>query len=467
MDTSGRSGLTRRGFCLSGMAAMAAPLAGPAAAAGVATLEARPGRLQLAPAGYPETEVWGYDGRSPGPVLRARQGDRFARRLVNRLPAPTTVHWHGLRIDNAMDGVPGLTQPAVQPGESFDYAFDLPDAGTYWYHAHEKSTEQVARGLYGVFVVEEPEPPEVDGDEVLVLDDWRLDPETAQIAAHFEAPHDRSHAGRIGNLTTTNGAFDLSRPVRRHERLRLRLVNAANARIFVLALDGLEGWTVALDGMPLAAPEPVTGQFLLGPGQRADLIVNVTAAEGAAAHLVSVERGEGYAQVSFPVSGSAAARPRPAPAPLPPNPRQDVPGLADARRTRLHMQGGAMGWLDAAVLDGRRMGVRHLAAANQFWAFNSIVGRTETPLLKADRGETVQLEIRNDTAFPHAMHLHGMHFREVLGNGGLGPLRDTLLSRAGETREIAFVADNPGDWLLHCHMLSHAAAGMSTWLRVA
>jgi FtsP/CotA-like multicopper oxidase with cupredoxin domain len=130
-----------------------------AAAGGVPLLEARPGRAQLAPAAYPDTEVWGYDGRSPGPVLRAHQGARFARRLVNRLPAPTTVHWPGLRIDNAMVAVPGLTQTAVRPGDSFDYAFDLPDAGTYWYHAHEKSTEQVARGLYGAFEIEEAEPP--------------------------------------------------------------------------------------------------------------------------------------------------------------------------------------------------------------------------------------------------------------------------------------------------------------------
>jgi FtsP/CotA-like multicopper oxidase with cupredoxin domain len=121
----------------------------------------------------------------------------------------------------------------------------------------------------------------VDRDEVLVLDGWRLDPETVQIAAGFEAPHDLSHGGRIGNLTTTKGSFDLSRPVRRHERLRLRLVNAANARIFVLGLDGLEGWTVALDGMPLVAPEPVAEPFPLGPGQRADLIVDVTAEAGA------------------------------------------------------------------------------------------------------------------------------------------------------------------------------------------
>lgn len=107
-----------------------------------------------------------------------------------------------------------------------------------------------------------------------------------------------------------------------------------------------------------------------------------------------------------------------------------------------------------------------LVDANEFWAFNGVVGKTETPLLQAGRGQTVRLTIDNDTFFPHAMHLHGMHFREVARNGETGPLRDTLLMLRGEVREIAFVADNPGDWLLHCHMLSHAASGVMTWLRV-
>ena len=92
---------------------------------------------------------------------------------------------------------------------------------------------------------------------------------------------------------------------------------------------------------------------------------------------------------------------------------------------------------------------------------------TEKPLASLSRGETARVEIYNDTSFPHAMHLHGMHFREVLEGGEVGPLRDTLLMFGGETREIAFVADNPGKWLFHCHMLSHAASGMMTWLEVA
>ena len=114
--------------------------------------------VQLAPPDYPKTRIWGYDGQMPGTLIRVKQGDRIMRRFVNDLPQASSVHWHGLRIDNAMDGVAGLTQDAVPPGGTFDYDFTAHDAGTYWYHAHNRSMEQVARGLYGALIVEEAEP---------------------------------------------------------------------------------------------------------------------------------------------------------------------------------------------------------------------------------------------------------------------------------------------------------------------
>ena len=140
--------------------------------------------------------------------------------------------------------------------------------------------------------------------------------------------------------------------------------------------------------------------------------------------------------------------------------------MEKAVTARLNMQGGAMGTLDAATLDGERKSFRQLVEANQFWSFNGTIGMTDTPLVSVPVGETIKLEIYNDTSFPHAMHLHGMHFREVTKDAALGPFRDTLLMLGGETRTIAFVADNPGKWLFHCHMLSHAASGMMTWLEV-
>lgn len=431
-----------------------------------AELAAQVARLQLLPEGYPETEVWGYDGTIPGPEIRLAQGARVQRRLVNDLPQPTSVHWHGIRIDNAMDGVSGLTQEAVEPGGHFDYDFAVPDAGTYWYHSHNRSWEQVARGLRGALIVEEAEAPEVDREEVLILDDWLMDPDSGQIDDNFDHPMMMSHGGRTGNFITTNGRYNLSIPARRHERLRLRLINAANARIFPLALSGLEGWIVALDGMPLPEPRPVTETLVLGPAQRADLIVDVTAEEGETADLVQQTEGEALSQVAFPVSGSAGAARRPAPGALPPNPNMHRPDLAKARKLRLVMSGGAMGGMRSAMLDGSRKSFRELMAAGQFWALNDTAGMPEAPLAELSLGEPVRMALVNETVFPHAMHLHGMHFREVGGDGALGPMRDTLLVGGQESREIAFVADNPGDWLFHCHMLSHAASGMTTWMRV-
>ena len=137
--------------------------------------------------------------------------------------------------------------------------------------------------------------------------------------------------------------------------------------------------------------------------------------------------------------------------------------LQDATTLSLSMEGGAMGRLSSASLGGEIKPMGELVQAGYFWSFNGKVdGIDGEPFARLDRGQNVRLKMVNDTVFPHAMHLHGMHFHEVAEDGTLGPLRDTTLLERGETREVAFVADNPGQWLLHCHMLSHAASGMMT-----
>jgi FtsP/CotA-like multicopper oxidase with cupredoxin domain len=429
-----------------------------------ATLRATKGTARLVPGGYPETPIWGYDGRTPGPVLRLRQGERLIRRFVNELPQASTIHWHGIRIANAMDGVPGLTQTATPPKKSFLCDFVAPDAGTYWYHPHNRTWEQMARGLYGALIVDEPNPPKIDRDEVLLIDDWRLTRDAA-IAEDFGAMMDWSHAGRIGNWITVNGVSDLAFPVRHGERLRLRLVNTANARIFVLGLKGLRGWVVALDGQPLARPVPA-GRMTLAPAQRIDLIVDLESAPGSTANLISFERNGQISLAAFNIAGEARGARLPAPAALPANPVPAPGPLDDARRATLHMTGGAMGGMGGTMMGGRMMGMRALVDGGKVWAFNGQADIPKEPLVTASRGETVRLKMINDTAWQHGMHLHGHHFRKLGADGRLGPLRDTLLMRRGETVEIVFVADNPGDWLLHCHMLEHSAGGMKTWLRV-
>lgn len=364
-----------------------------------------------------------------------------------------------------MDGVPGLTQDAVETGASFDYSFSVPDAGTYWYHAHNQSMEQVARGLYGPLIVEEAAAPDVDHDLVLMLDDWRLDPETAQITDDFDNGHDLSHAGRLGNIITVNGSLDPRVQARRNDRLRLRLINASNARIFDLNLDGLSGWIVALDGMPLEAPIPLSGAFPIAPAQRIDLVVDVVAG-GDTASLVSVERDGAFGIVRFDIDEPLAPAPRQGVAALPPNPLPVIEDVSSAPLHRMSLQGGAMRWLDNARIGDTELSGQELAQLGRFWALNGYAERPTDPFLDARTGGLHRIEFVNETVFPHAMHLHGHHFRLIQPDGSLGPWRDTVLVDRGQTRQIALVADNPGDWLLHCHMLGHAASGMMSWFRV-
>lgn len=456
--------ITRRGFC-AGLAAAA--VARPVSAA-PARLTAQNASVQLAPEGYGATPVWSYDGTIPGPMLRYRQGDHLTRQLVNQLDVPTSVHWHGIRIDNAMDGVAGLTQDAVKPGGTFDYDFALPDAGTYWYHAHTNSMEQVARGLSGALIVDEPDAPDVDRDEVLVLGDWLLDPDTGRFAEPFAHPMMMSHGGRTGNLVGVNGRYDFRLEAKQNERLRLRLINTANARIFSLRLQGMQGWTVALDGMPLDTPMAVDDEITLAPAQRVDLIVDVTADEGTPAGLLMWQQNDSWeALVEVTVTGQSARAARPAPAALPPNPGMALPSLAEARALEMVMEGGAMAGMDSATHNGEHLDFRALIDRGQFWALSGQAGRSDTPFASLSRGEAVRVKLINRTVFPHGMHLHGMHFREVRADGTFGPMRDTILSIPNELLDIAFVADNPGKWLVHCHMLAHAASGMTTWINVA
>ncbi len=426
-------------------------------------LTAAPTSIQLASPEYAQTPVWAYNGNTPGPVLRYRQGETLNRLLVNNLPQPTTIHWHGIRLPNGMDGVPNMTQAPVDTGGGqFRYVFDLPDAGTYWYHPHAKSEEQLGRGLYGALIIDEKDQAAweiesgVEDDQVLVLDDWRLT-QNASLSEPFGHRHDRSHGGRIGNWITANALAEWRYPVHAGKRFRLRLINTANARIFSLRSEGLGAWVIALDGMPLADPTPVD-QILLGPAQRVDLVIDITA-EAGEAMLISEERDGGYAVATFPVTevGSSTAH-RGKPAPLPGNTVPAISDLARAKTIDLLMEGGAM--------SGGASLTREMIDAGMFWTFNGKAHMQIDPLIEAERGETVRIRMNNQTRWPHSMHLHGHHFQKVKETG-VGPLRDTILMEPGESFDIAFVADNPGDWMMHCHMLGHQAAGMMTWIKVS
>lgn len=437
------------------------------------TLVAAPARVPLVGGPHADTEVWTYGGTLPGPEIRVKQGERLRVRVENRLAEDTTVHWHGIRVPNAMDGVPGLTQKPILPGETFLYEFDCPDAGTYWYHPHQRSSEQVGRGLAGALIVEEPAPPDVDRDVTWVLGDWRL-LKDASISGDFGHMRDISHNGRIGNTVTVNGRVRESFPVRAGERLRLRLINAANARIFGLEFGGHKPMIVALDGQPVDPHEPEGGRLVLGPAMRADLVIDMTGRPGERFAVIdNFYSAQRYRLIDL-VYGSEAALPRKpgaAFARLPSNPLAE-PDLAQAERHDVILGGGMMGQMHSAMMHGRVTDMRTLMRNGLIWAINGVAatGHIHDPVLTCARGRTYVLRLVNETAWHHPMHLHGHFFRVLSVNGQ--PTRhrewlDTVMVNPREEAEIAFVADNPGDWMFHCHILEHQAGGMMSVIRVA
>ncbi|HEX6979142.1 MAG TPA: multicopper oxidase family protein [Alphaproteobacteria bacterium] len=474
--------VTRRDVLTGVLAAAASGMVGRALAGqgrAERRLTAAPARVALVGSDRPETAVWAYDGEVPGPVLRFRQGERVRIVVENRLPGETTVHWHGLRVPNAMDGVPHLTQPPIPPGGQFVYEFDLPDAGTFWYHPHVRSHEQVERGLAGAFIVEERTPPDVDRDIVWVIDDWRLTPE-AEIAPDFDAFFDASHAGRLGNTVTVNGRLPTALAVRRNERLRLRLVNVSNARILGLVFEGHVPTVIALDGQPVAPHAPAGGRIVLGPAMRADIVLDMTAEPGRSYAVLDTFYPNGaYRLTDITYEKSAPVRPRPltAAVALPANPIP-APELDRAERHTIEFGGGMM---DPKLMRAMQAGslsqadvaaVRERMRAGRIWTINgqSVLGHAHEPLLTLRRGRSYVLALRNETAWHHPMHLHGTAFHVVSRNGRpllRRVLQDTILMAPGETAEIAFVADEPGDWMFHCHILEHQAAGMMGTFRIS
>jgi FtsP/CotA-like multicopper oxidase with cupredoxin domain len=436
-------------------------------------LVARPARHQLIEAPAPPTEIWGYDGRAPGPEIRARQGERLRVAVTNQLPAPTTVHWHGIRLPVEMDGVPHAPTPPILPGATFTYDFALQDAGTFWYHPHYDDAEQVGRGLAGALIVEEAEPPPVDRDLVWVLGDWRLDRD-GRIDGDFDNLADMSHAGRLGNVATVNGRTAARLAVRANERLRLRLINAASARIVDLEFAGHRPVVLALDGQPLAAPS-APDRIVLAPGQRADLLLDCPRAPGD--RFAVLDRG------ARPTRGAPAGPYRLAELDyrearrpsvlhdsvvLPANPLPR-PDLAGAVRTRVVLAGGAMGGLAQARLEGEMLDMARLVRRGRAWALNGAVGSShyhfDAPLMTLRQGQTGLLTVVNETAWPHPMHLHGFPVLVLEPDGG-GSWRDTVLLAPGAEAELAFVAERPGAWMFHCHVLEHQAGGMMGFVNV-
>jgi len=432
-------------------------------------LAAFPSNAPLVGGGRPHTSVWTYDGSVPGPVLRVRQGEPVRIVVHNELDQDTTIHWHGIRLPIAMDGVPGISQPPIRPGESFVYAFTPPDAGTFWYHPHANTLEQLGRGLAGPLIVEEMEPPPVDRELIWMIMDWRLGA-NAQIEPGFGNRMEAAMAGRIGNTVTISGIVPSDEPVLTGERVRVRLINAALARIIALRFEGHRPVVVAVDGQPCDPHEPANDRLVLGPAMRVDIVLDMQGELGRRYAVVDdFYDGLGYTLTHFAYDTMASGGRRPADMPLrlPRNPLPE-PDLKSAEQRELVLQGGMMGgggMGDAGDMQGMGRAV---------WAINgmSMTGDGHAgiaPLAMLQTGRSYILRMRNETAWWHPMHLHGHSFRFLRRNGATIPnsiWSDTVLMAPRDAVDVAFVADNLGDWMLHCHVTDHQTAGMMAIVRI-
>jgi FtsP/CotA-like multicopper oxidase with cupredoxin domain len=424
---------------------------------------------QAVTSGGRPVNFWGFNDTVPGPILRYRKGDALNLVVQNDLTVDTAVHWHGVRVPNAMDGVPGVTQHPIKPGATFRYQFPVSDSGTFWYHPHQMSFEQVPRGLYGALIVEEAKPIEVDRELVWLFSDVKVDPNSQQVE-DFGRVLDIANDGRLGNQVLLNGraagaAHEIS--VRAGERLRLRLINAASARIFRLSLPGHVLNVVAHDGQAIT---PYTASEIdLGAGMRVDLVVDCLQAPGSRVVLGNSDRRSRGPLATLVYRDEAPLRAKALGAPMQVQANAlPEPDLKKATDHYIVFQGGMRGSPVIGLVDGKPAKIHEIMEKEKLaWTMNFSAQHEHAlmhdPLLYLDKGEHVLLRMINETDFAHPMHLHGHFFRVIAINGQANPRRewrDTVLMGPRESVDVAFVADNPGEWMFHCHILDHAAGGM-------
>jgi FtsP/CotA-like multicopper oxidase with cupredoxin domain len=325
----------------------------------------------------------------------------------------------------------------------------------------------VPRGLYGALIVEEDKPVPVDREVVWVLSDFKLGVDNQQVE-DFGKVTDFGSGGRLGNTIAINGkaaGAQQKLQLRPNERVRLRLVNAASARILSLDFAGHKPWVISHDGQGVK-PRPLTAPLVLGGGQRTDLILDGTAGSGEFAVWDRRDQGTRLATIAYQGS-PVRAKVLGAPPAIAPN-RILEPDLARATRHFLAFQGGVLGMPAIGTVDGRPQDVKSIMERHGLsWTMNYTAQHEHAlmhePLFHLRKGEHVVVKMLNHTEFEHPMHLHGHFFQVVALNGKLVAerlWRDTVMMAPRAEMDIAFVADNVGEWMLHCHILDHSAGGM-------
>jgi len=399
-----------------------------------------------------------FNGVAPAPVLRAKQGQKLRIKLINKLDQATTIHWHGIRIDNRMDGVPFLTQPPVLPGESFVYEFVTPDAGTFWYHPHINSVEQLSKGMVGLIIVDEQELQPFDADIPLVIKKWRIGDNGEFL--QLSIPRKAARMGTPGTWQTINNKQDPVYDIPAGGAIRLRLANLDNTLTYDLLIDHDNVKYLAYDGMPL---NPIRDQqeYPVGPGMRVDAGLIAPTEVG---KEISIYRTRGSHKEQLCRLRTVASNhpPRTTIPTLPANPIA-LPDVATAE-----LQHFTFDWSGAVSPKGE-------AGKPSFWAINKIPwqglaeGKIPPPLTKLKLGNSYIFELENTSQYHHPIHMHGVVFTVLSSDKReIKPYQaDTVMLGKYETIRIGFVADNPGNWMYHCHLIEHMKTGLMGYISIS
>lgn len=375
-------------------------------------------------------------GDGIGPLIRLRRGDTLAVDLTNALPDPTTIHWHGVAVPEAMDGTTWRFDP-VQPGETFRYTFAVEQPGTFWYHPHFDTARQVDGGLFGALIVDDPDAPTPDDALTLIFD--------RAMEGHDSPGGPAGHGALMAGWRINGAHAPLTHTARGGTVVRVRLINVSSVGYLDLRWPGIRLIAGDQGFLPaLATPE----RIVLGPGDRAE-VEWLVGDEGftISDHPYSLNGGATW-QDPVELLRVEVEDPAPAPAgldwpftgaaPTPDPPYSDI----------------------VYVFAGSDRTGRWFINGEQF---------PDVTVEAVAEGSRPVIEVRNQSPTEHPFHIHGNHF-EVLSLDGEPPphamFEDTLNIPVHGRARLRLLADNPGDWMTHCHILPHAEDGMMTVLRV-
>lgn len=403
-------------------------------------------------------EVWTYNGTVPGEEIRVVEGDDVRVNLKNELNEPVTIHFHGVDLPNKMDGVAGVTQDGVQPGESFTYEFSADDPGTYWYHSHQDSAEQVDKGLYGAFIVK-PDTKEYDAEHTLILDEWNMDNSSGGMMGGMMSGMrgGEMDTDMLYDTYTVNGKVgQYIEPIEvtEGEVVRLRFVNAGYRKHF-LRFNGEPYRVVAIDGNSIHNTDYVSGSLEIAPSERIDVELmignttdwqiestdNNTAAEDMVISILPEKTDKGQ--------------------------KETAELKEDTENKEVYMdpifEELPTPDIEYDMFLGASMG---MGMSNMAFTVNDETFPDTEPI-EVEEDDIVKATLINESQFDHPMHLHGHYFQITAINGeklDYPIVKDLINVKPGESIEIMFQADNPGMWAFHCHDLNHAAGGMMTLL---